>query len=584
MEKTKHLTMPRKVIPLKMDATFFFERAVQSLDRFRYDKALKYFRRAVEYEPDNPVNHCNMAGILSELGNYAESNRVLQHVLDSVDPSMTECYFYMANNFANMEDFEAAEKALVHYLEHDATGQFIDESEEMIEYLSYELERPMQIKNIKSREELFEHDQARTLLEEGRFAEAIALLEKLSRNHPDFLAAHNNLALAYYYLGRLADAFAMVRRVLEIDPGNLHGLCNLAVFYHHTGNQQELGELVELLSKTVPFHQEHVFKVATTMGVLGYHETAYGHFRRLLKSEAGQSDPCLFHYAAVSCYNTGHYAEARRLWRQAEKLDPESDIPGFYLSVADRAEAAGSGGAAPLSVGYHYQLPYEEQFKQLQRLHGTGAFLSERLRNDPLLRASFIWALRYGDRETKLQVIQAYGSAGDDEVEEALRQLLVQPKEDDYVKKVAAFALRNMGANGPIEAIIGGREVTFDSGVYSPNLPVWEQVWQDVVDVALIRMSTRYSMIQRHDMVTLWVEFLTRCYPNVPKIAKKEGWAGALEYLTAKMHRRTVSYQDVAQRYNTSITTVSKQVKMIDQVCGLREKMSSIFANFHEKL
>ena len=57
---------PHNVISIEMNANFFFDRAVRSLDRFQYDKALKYFRKAVEYEPDNPVNHCNMAGILSE--------------------------------------------------------------------------------------------------------------------------------------------------------------------------------------------------------------------------------------------------------------------------------------------------------------------------------------------------------------------------------------------------------------------------------------------------------------------------------------------------------------------------------------
>ncbi len=56
------------IIPIHLDASFFFERAVRSLDRNHVDKALKYFRKAVEYEPENPVNHCNMAGILSEKG------------------------------------------------------------------------------------------------------------------------------------------------------------------------------------------------------------------------------------------------------------------------------------------------------------------------------------------------------------------------------------------------------------------------------------------------------------------------------------------------------------------------------------
>ncbi|WP_414694699.1 tetratricopeptide repeat protein [Paenibacillus sp.] len=582
MEKRKHLKPTNKVIPLSMDATFFFERAVQSLDRLKYDKALKYFRRAVEYEPDNPVNHCNMAGILSEMGKYGESNDVLRHIVDLVDPSMTECYFYMANNFANMEDFESAEEALVHYLEHDANGQFLDESEEMMELLSMELERPMKLSKIKSREGLVEHDRARALLEEGKFAEAIKLLEKLVQMHPEFSAAHNNLALAYYYVGRFTDALQAVQQVLEIDPGNLHGLCNLGIFYQHAGEREPLEELVALLEKTVPYHQEHVFKLATTMGVLGRHDSALRHFRRLLKTEAGQSDVCLYHYAAVACYNLDRYAEARRYWKQAEKLDPGSDIPKFHMNVLDRIES-GLATDGKMTISYHYHLPFEEQLRQLQRAQSAG-YVPERLRNDPLLRSSFFWALRHGDRETKLQVIQAYGMLGDAEVADSLRELLADPTEDDYVKRVSVFALRGMGVKGPIAATIGGRDVTFEKNVYSPNLPVWHPEWQEIIDLALVRMSTRYDMIQQFDMMTLWVEFLTRSYPAVPKISKKEGWAGALEYLTAKMHRRTTSYDDVARRYGVSITTVSKHAKLIDETCGLREKMNSIFANFDGKL
>lgn len=565
-----------------MDATFFFERAVQSLDRLKYDKALKYFRRAVEFEPDNPVNHCNMAGILSEMGKYGESNDVLRDIVDRIDPTMTECYFYMANNFANMEDFEKAEEALVHYLEHDESGQFLDESEEMMELLTAELERPMKLSKIKSREGLIEHDRARSLLEEGKFTEAIKLLERLAEMHPDFYAAHNNLALAYYYVGRFTDALGAVKRVLALDPGNLHGLCNLAIFYQHAGEREPLEELVALLEKTLPYHQEHVFKLATTMGVLGRHESALRHFRRLLKSEAGQADVCLYHYAAVACYNLDRFEQARRYWKQAEKLDPGSDIPKFHMSVLDRIE----DGLAPIgkmTISYHYHLPFEEQLRQLQRAQKIGS-VPERLRNDPLLRSSFFWALRHGDRDTKLQVIQAYGALGDEEVAESLRELLLDPAEDDYVKRVSVFALRSIGAKGPITALIGGRNVTFEKNVYSPNLPVWHAEWQEIIDLAMVRMSTRFDMIQQFDMVTLWVEYLSRAYPAIPKISKKEGWAAALEYLTAKMHRRTTSYDEVARRYGVSITTASKNAKLIDEACGLREKMNSIFANFGEKL
>ncbi|TMV50956.1 tetratricopeptide repeat protein [Paenibacillus mesophilus] len=571
MAKKKHVakTKKRNVITVQMDATFFFERAVHSLDRNRYDKALKYFRRAVEFEPDNPVNHCNLAGVLSETGNYEESNRILQQIVEQIDPTMTECYFYMANNYANMENYEAAEEALVYYLEHDPNGHFLEESEEMMELLGYELERPTKLTSIKSREGLFEHDKARTLLEEGKFSEAVRILEKLVKKSPDFLAARNNLALAYYYMGLFDKALATIRQVLELEPGNLHALCNLAIFHQHNGDQEQLNELLLSLRKTYPMHYDHIFKLATTMGILSEHETAYRLFRRLLKTGESGLDPCLYHYTAVAACNIGKYAEAEKLWRTVEKLDPGTDIPRYYLEQMKEAENGNKK-----ALGYHYHLPFEEQFRVLEK---AADGIPDHMKRDPLVRSSFFWALRHGDVETKLQVIQAFGIIADSEVEDALREFLLDPEEDEYLKKVAIFVLRSMRAKEPIYVNLDGRETPLASSPWSPNLPIWKDKWQEVMEAALHKMDKRYDMIQQHDLETLWVEFLTRVYPDAPKIGKVEGWAAALEYLTAKMHRREISYHEVSLRYGISVTTVSKNVKIIDRACGLKEKMDAIF-------
>lgn len=563
-----------KVISLKMDATFFFERAVRSLDRLHYDKALKYFRKAVDYEPDNPVNHCNLAGILSEMGMFADSNRILKQIIDEVDPSMTECYFYMANNYANMEDFENAEKAIIQYLEKDPNGQYLEESEEMIELLSYELKRPTRLTFVKSRESMFEHDKARSLLEEGRFGEAVRVLNRLVKKYPDFLAARNNLALAYYYMGQFDKAMETIVQVLELDAGNLHALSNLAIFYQHFGAEQELEKLLSLLRKTCPFHHDHVFKLATTMGILGEHETAYVLFRRLIKSGEAGEDPCLFHYTAVAAYNIGRLNEARKYWQQAEKLDPHSDIPRFYLSQLEKVPSEEAGKPY---FSYHYHLPFEEQFRTMVK---TKDALPDSLKRDPLVRSSFFWALRHGDVEAKLQVIQAFGIIADAEVEEALREFLLEPGEDDYLKRVALFALRSMGVNEPLQAVMAGQPITLPATPVSPDLPVWEPKWQRVLELALQNMQKRYDMIQQYDMETLWVEYLSRAYPSVPVIHKPEGWAAALEYLTAKMHRRAISYEEVAKRYQISVTTICKHVKSIDETCGLKQKMEAIFPKF----
>lgn len=580
MGKKKRVAAPgnQKIIALHMDATFFFERAVRSLDRYRYDKAIKYFRRAVDYEPENPVNHCNLAGILSEIGKYGESNQILQKIVDEVDPTMTECYFYMANNFANMEDFEAAEKAIIHYLENDSEGQFLQESEEMMEYLSYELERPSEPAFIKSREGLFEHDKARSLLEQGQFAEAVKLLKKLIKKNPDFLAAKNNLALAYYYMGHFGKAMETISQVLEQEDGNLHALCNLAIFYQNLGDRERLERLTALLRKTCPYHQEHVFKLATTMGILGEHEAAYHLFKRLQKGGVcgAEADPCLYHYLAVASVNTNRFQEAERYWQMTAKLDPESEIPAFYLNMLAKRKLQGGQAAGKTLISYHYHLPFEEQFRSMEQADAEQ--LPDQIRKDPLVRSSFFWALRHGDAETKLQVIQAFGLIADSEVKEALGEFLLEPEENDYLKRVAMFVMRSIGFKEGFSVVLDGELLELPARPYAPLLPEWEEGWTQVLELAFASLNKRYDLVQQHDLETLWVEFLSRVFPKKPRMTRPEGWAAALEYLTAKMHRRSVTYEEMAVRYQVSPNTVRTCVKHIDEACRLREKMNAIYS------
>lgn len=569
-KKQVSVTEKPKVIPIQVDAAFFFERAVRSLDRYHYDKALKYFRRAAEFEPDNPVNHCNLAGILSEMGNYSESNEILLKIVTDIDDTMTECHFYMANNFANMEDFESAETALIHYLENDPNGQFLDESEEMMEMLSYELERPLSIVRIKSREDLFEHDKARLLLEEGQFNEAVRMLEKIVRKHDDFLAARNNLALAYYYVGYIDQSMGMIQEVLSVDPGNLHALCNLVVFHKHRGDTEGVEKVTSALRKIYPYHPDHMYKLATTMGILGEHSTSYRLFKRLIKCGAGYIDSGLYHYAAVASFNTGRLIEAEKWWRLAEKEEPKSEVPRFYLSHLDLMKELQDS----LVLSYHNQMPFEDQHRLLDKFEDV--FL-EQLKREPLLRASLFWALEHGTAKSKLQALQLLGVVADAEVRTALLKFIVNPKEDDYLKKIAIFVLRSGGLGGTLNATLEGKRLELGTSPFSPHLPVWEPKWQRVLELALDKMIGHYDVLQQHDMETLWVEFLSRAYPGVPKITKPEGWAAALEYLTAKMHRKEISYHEVATRYGVSISTVSKNAKSMDRTCGLKEKMAAIF-------
>ncbi|WP_052087893.1 tetratricopeptide repeat protein [Paenibacillus wynnii] len=565
------------VIPIILNANFFFERAVRSLDRFQYDKALKNFRKAAEYEPDNPVNHCNVAGIFSEMGNYEASNEILTHVLENIDSSLTECHFYMANNYANMDNFEEAERSLVKYLEEDLNGDFLMESEELMELLNYELDRPAPLHRIRSREGVVEHDRARALLEEGKFTEAVKLLKEIVKNTPDFLAAHNNLALAYFYMGRFAKAKESIERVLDLAPGDLHALCNLAIFLQYEGDNQSLDRLLRMLEATIPFHQEHVFKLATTMGILGRHRIAYGHFRRLLKDEEVGGDAGLYHYCAAAASNSGLYTEAERCWRQVGKLDPESVVPRFYLAQLEQALKDNQ----PIPpVSYNYQLPFQEQLKLWKDNKGS---FSDEVRSNPLIRSSFFWALRYGDSNTKLQVTQALRWIEDEEMSEVLRAIIEeQPIQEDKLQEAALFSLQRLtGKNTETEPLLGEESISPPRHKVQPE---WKEDWQRIIDQTLGIMDRRYDSAQKKAAELLWKQFVGNLYPDVPFFRHVDGWCAALEYLTAKLHNRPVTYREVAQRYGVSPSMVSRYVRRIEDECDVKASMTDSFPPFTENI
>ncbi|NDI36570.1 tetratricopeptide repeat protein [Chengkuizengella sediminis] len=544
------------IVSLSMNATFFYEKAVHFLDRYQYAKALKYFRRAMELEPENAVNHANLAGVYSELGDYRESNQILKKVLDEVDPSMTECHFYMANNYMNMDLFESAEEALVSYLEKDVEGQFLEECDEMIELLSIELNRDIPIKKLKSKEKFFDHDRARLLLEEGKCPEAIHLLEKIIKKYPDFIAAQNNLALAYYYIGNYEKTSKHIEEVLKVDPGNLHALCNLAIYYRQIQDEAKLSEILQLLSKTYPYLPDQLYKLAMTLGLLGNHEMAYHHFLRLIKTGDEVIEPSLFHYAAVAAFNTKRFEKALRLWKQAKNIDGKDIVPNFFIEEFDKLISD-----QEMMLSYHYFLPFEEHFHMLGKWKEN--VLNEWDTNH-IVQTSLKWGLFHGTTTNKLQVLEIISFIQNKDVEKLLRKFLLEPNEKDKLKRIAVFLLRTMKASEPYEMITtNGEKLSIDLLPLSNKLISWDEKWHLIIDEALIHMEDRYDLQQKYELYTLWVNFLTMKYPNVPKINKPNGWSAALEYLIAKMYNVELTYREVSERYQISVSTIRKNIDLI---------------------
>ncbi|MGD8190591.1 tetratricopeptide repeat protein [Brevibacillus ginsengisoli] len=532
------------IITFQRDASFFIERGLRLSRRFEYDKAIRCFRRAIELDPNNATYQCHMASILAEMGKFEESNELLHDVLDNIDPKMEDVYFYLANNYANIEDFETAEEMTLKYLQNTKNRTFVEEAEELLDYIYFELDMPPRHFLDFSEDAIAaKHEQARKCLEEGRFLEAILLLSEINELDPKFMPAWNNLALAYYYSGDFDKALKIILETIDRDPGNLHALCNLAVLFSHQNNVSDLLPIISQLTKVVPFHPEHAYKLATTMGILGQHEDAYRFYLRLMRFPYFV-DAATYHYAAISAYLSDHDQQAMKWWMKAKQLDPLSGVADHYLNMLRNKTTEG----VKESIPYQYQPMIKSKQDNWTNF--------DEMRDDPMIRASLLWALQHGKEDAKQMVIQTLAMIGDEEAKTTLYHFS-QTTTNPELQKLALLTLSELEEQYPID---GETPVSIERTLTESEQMVIELI-QDQVE----RGDREFGK---------WADRIWKAYcnqvsearPEKTSIRKIVAWIAALEYLFAKKKQAKQTQEELAQKYNVSSTTISKCIKELKSI------------------
>lgn len=542
--------MTNKIIPLKVNSNFFYERAVRCLDKMNYSGALKYFRRAIEHDPTNPLNHCNLAGVLSEMGDYKESNKVLFYVINHVDKRAYECYYYIANNYANMGDFSRSATYARKYLDIDMFGEFAEDAEELLEYFG---------ENVTPGHT----DLAKRLLEDGKFVEASEELAKTLKDNPDYHVARNNLALTYFYSGKTDLAIKESLKVLNAEPDNIHAHCNLAVFYYEQEQREKASKELEYLCKVVPLYDDHVYKLAMTLGMLGEDEQAYRHFRRLVRRDA-VDDYQIFYMLGVAAANTGRLEIALRYWKKALKLDSKSEIPKFYIELAEQAIETNQ----PLQrIGYFYNLPFEEHLKKIELRLSKG--INTDIFKDEVVKQSLYWALKHSDDKTKFNVIRLLSIVFDEDVKNIFQEFLVNPEESDELKKIILILFHQAQVQGPYRAILKKKRTELTEAQVGKMYITWRPEWIQVLELVIDKIgeSEVDSTIYIADLESIWIDFLSNKGKDLAKRFNPNSWAAALEYAVYRIHQVKVTKKEIATKYQVSVATVSAKYKELLETC-----------------
>jgi tetratricopeptide (TPR) repeat protein len=329
-----------QVVPFLQDGQYYYNKGLKAYREQNYQKASKYLQRAVELDPKDSVKLSQLATIYTDMGLYSQSNELLLSILDEVDKEMTECHYFMANNYAHLGLFQEAYKCATEYANKEPYGEFIEENEDLIELLTMEDdgEDPF----LKDPDDLIlKQDAAKSLLETSQFEEAILLLEEIVVEYPEFWSAHNNLSLAYFYVGEVDKAKEYLQTVLQRNPGNLHAYCNLLVFYYYERQDEKVDELAKTLSTVHPLLYEHRYKLGATFALVGYYPLAYKWLRSLHK-QGFEGDDTFYYWLSYSAYFTGHVNFAKQMWERvlkenknkagSEPWNTEDDLAGHRIT------------------------------------------------------------------------------------------------------------------------------------------------------------------------------------------------------------------------------------------------------------
>ncbi len=329
MNKQKKSDLQRgRLLNSFLNGDYFYYKALEAFRSHNLMKAKRYLERAVKLKPASVEYTSQLAIVLSEVGDYERSNTWFQYIVENVDPTMHECYFFMANNYAHLGLFDHAKKEIHYYLKVDQDGEFVEEAEELLELLE---------EDESLTETLFDDEEQFLLMFElasqefkkREYQKSIELLIPLVDKQPTYWAAQIRLAEAYYYNGNTEQAVAQLE---DMGANNLLALCHLMVYMFELKNYERSGLIFETIKDVEPFDNDQTYTLAVSLGKIGQHERAY---RLLLKlSNRGYGDfPEFYHHFAVASYYTNRLPQARSSWKKLSVFDQQ--LSNQYCDLLD---------------------------------------------------------------------------------------------------------------------------------------------------------------------------------------------------------------------------------------------------------
>ena len=175
MNKKSKKVFKENIISFLPTGEYYYKKALDELQKEQYEKAHKYLKRAVDLSPDDPLILMQYAILQMELDNFDLAHELLRNAY-AIDPNDPEIVFFLAEVNAHIGNFMDANRFAKRYLEMNINGEYTEDAMEIVDFTEQEDILSLQI-DAPSSEALFLQEKSRRLMEQGKFPEAVELLE-----------------------------------------------------------------------------------------------------------------------------------------------------------------------------------------------------------------------------------------------------------------------------------------------------------------------------------------------------------------------------------------------------------------------
>ncbi len=185
-----------------------------------------------------------------------------------------------------------------------------------------------------------------SLLEQGRFGEAIGHFEAAVRIKPDFAVAYHNLGAALQAQGRHEEAIRAYRQEIRINGGSGDVYYRLGITLSSLGN---LSEAVAMFRKSIvhcPDAPGGYAELGTVLTGLGRFEEAKKAYEQALRLQ--EDHPGIHNNYAMLLMRMGDRQGAVKHFREALRLQPAYANAHYRLSIIFREKGDAAAAAAHL--------------------------------------------------------------------------------------------------------------------------------------------------------------------------------------------------------------------------------------------